>query len=174
MGKRIDTSTASTFFDLLNLVEGRLKELLPQFKTALDLIKEDLGHGDSITYNRMHVSLGDLDDLIGHLEYLRTTRNSADDVTISLPKDLADRVEVAASDAQYALGNAADVFEGLEYVINNDSANGNGRFVTAVMRLAGRALNDISEKEAADIECVASLIRQEQGARIKSTMAKAA
>jgi hypothetical protein len=171
MGKRIDTST---FFDLLNLVEGRLKELLPQFRGALDQIKSDFKVDESDTYIRMYRSLGDLDDLLGHLDCLRSARASADDVTISLPKDLADRVEVAACDAQYALGNAADVFEGLEYVINNDSANGNGRFVTAVMRLASRALNDIAEKEAADIERVASLIRQEQGARIKSTMAKAA
>lgn len=167
MGKRIDTSTASTFFDLLNLVEGRRTDLLPQFRGALDQIKSDFKVDESDTYIRMYRGLG-------HLDYLRSARASADDVTISLPKDLADRVEVAASDAQYALGNAADVFEGLEYVINSDSANGNGRFVTAVMRLASRALNDIADKEAADIERVASLIRQEQGARIKSTMAKAA
>lgn len=42
MGKRIGVNTANTFFDLLNLVEGRLKALLPLFRGALDLIKTDL------------------------------------------------------------------------------------------------------------------------------------
>ncbi len=115
-----------------------------------------------------------MNDLVGHLDYLRDARASADDVTISLPKDLADRVEVVAGDMQCALANAADVFEGLEYVMNNDSASGNGRFVTAVMRLTNRALNDIAEKEGGEIERVASLIRHAQDARIKSTLAKAA
>ncbi len=174
MQHQVHTGTASTFFDLLNLVEGRLKELLPQFQGALDQIKADFKVDHSDTYVRMHNSLGDLDDLMGHLEYLRSARNSANDVTISLPADLADRAETHAEDVQEALDNAASVFAGLEQAITGGYVNSGDYFVASVLRLSHRALIDISEKEAATMRHVSNHIRQVQGERIRSTNAEAA
>lgn len=175
MATHINTKTASTFFDLLNLVEGRLKELLPQLKGALDQIKEDFKVAESDSYIRMYRSFEDLDDLIGHLEYLRDARNSADDVTISLPNDLASKAEVAAGDVQYALQSAASVLNGLEVSIGSGYVNGDDQFVLSVMRLTSRALTDIAEKEGETIAHIGGLILQGQGEkRVSAKMAKAA
>lgn len=165
-----------TFFDLLNLVEGDLKKLLPNIKSALDQIKQDFKVAESDSYIRMNHCINDLDDLIGHLDYLRTERNSADDVTISIPNELAAQAEVAAGDVQYALQNAASVLQGLEYAITDGSVNSRDAFVTAVMCLSSRALIDIAEKDGETIARVGRLILQEQGERQRANkaMAKAA
>jgi hypothetical protein len=174
MNTKINTKTASTFFDLLNLVEGRLKELQQNFQTAYDIIKEDFGQTNNITYTRMHVTLGDLDDFIGHLEYLRDARNSADDVTISVPADLASRAGDTAELVQSALEDTASILDGLENMIVGGHVNGDDHFVLSALRLTSRALKDFSEQEAATTCHVASLIRQENGARAMAKMAKAA
>lgn len=163
-----------TFLDLLDLVEARLNDLLPSIKGALDQIKEDFKVTESDTYIRMNNCINDLDDFIGHLDCLRTDRNSADDITISIPSELAKYAETAADDVQYTLENAADIFSGLEQSINNEWVNKEDSFVTAVLRLSGRALIDIAEKEAATMVRVACLIRQERGEKSKATINKAA
>lgn len=93
---------------------------------------------------------------------------------ISLPADLADRAESDAGDVQYALDNAASVFEGLEHAITGGYVSGGDMFVASVLRLTSRALIDVSEKEAATMTRVASFIREELGARANAKMTKAA
>lgn len=164
----------NTFLDLLDLVEARLNDLLPSIKGALDQIKKDFKVDQSDTYIRMNNCINDLDDFIGHLDCLRSDRNAAADITISIPNELASQAEVAAEDAQYALENAASVLNGLEYGIVDGHMKGDDRFVLAVMRLTSRALMEVAEKEGATMARVASLIRQEQGARASANLAKAA
>jgi hypothetical protein len=170
----VKTKHTRTFLDLLNLVEGRLKELLPQIKGAVEIIKEDFKSADPLTFHRIHGCINDLDDFIGHLDYLRNARNSADDVTISIPLDLANRAETAAEDVQTALDDAACVLKGLENSITSGYVNGDDHFILATMQLTSRALLDMSEREAATTRHVASLIRQELGARASANLAKAA
>jgi hypothetical protein len=165
-----------TFLDLLNLVESDLKKLLPNIKGALHQIKADFKVAESDSYILMNQCINDLDDFIGHLECLRTDRNSADDITISIPNELAAQAEVAAGDVQYALQNAASVLQGLEYAITDGSANSRDAFITAVMCLSSRALVDIARKEGETLSRVGSLILQEQGERQRAnkSMEKAA
>lgn len=174
MATHTNTKTASTFLDLLNLVECRLKELLPQIKGALDQIKEDFKVAESDSYIRMYRSFEDLDDLIGHLEYLRNARNAEDEIIISIPSELAGQAEAAADDVQYALNSAASVLQGLHSSIVSGFMKGDDEFALALMHLSSRALVDIAEKEGVAIARVGSLIYQEESARANVKMAKAA
>jgi hypothetical protein len=165
----VEIKHTRTFLDLLDLVEGDLKKLLPQIKGALDQIKLDFKVAESDTYIRMYNCINDLDDVIGYLDCLRTDRNAASDITISIPNELAGQAEVAAGDMQYALENAASVLNGLEVCIGSGYVNGDDQFVMSVMRLSSRALVDIAEKEGATLARVGRLILQEQGERQQAT-----
>lgn len=152
MLQQFSTGTASTFYDLLNLVEGRLNEFLPQLLGALDQIKSDFKVNDSLTYYRMERTIGDMEHFMGTLNSIRKARNSQSDVTISLPSDFASKAEIVAGDMAYVLNQASSVFTHIHDNITSGFVNGNDQGVAAIMALAGRALRDVAESEGVILE----------------------
>ena len=122
----------------------------------------------------MYNCINDLDDVIGHLDCLRTDRNAAADITISVPLDLAIPAYTAAWDVQTALENTASVLQGLETSIVSGHISGDDQFVLAAMQITKRSLIDMSDREAATTRRVASLIQQELEARGAAHIQKAA
>lgn len=148
-----------TFNELLNLFEGYVNSVYEPTIKGHDMLREEIGAGEHVALGHIFGVVCDSVDMSKRLAHIRAARNSGADVTITLSRSDAHRLDYTIREIDAVFGAAGAVFELLHDRAGADVEN-EDTGAKAVIALAQRALMDADERDVAELRRFAARLRE--------------
>jgi hypothetical protein len=148
-----------TFNELLDLFEGYIASVYEPIIKGHDMLREEIGAGEHVALGHIFGVACNSEDMFERLDEIRAARNAGTDVTITLTRIGALRLEHTIREIDRMFGAAGAVFELLHDRAGADVENEDSG-AKAVIALAQRALMDGEEREMADLRRFAARLRE--------------
>lgn len=146
--------------ELLDLFESYVSTIGTPLTKATNLIHDELDYREGDIFSHIIGVADDADQMAKRLKQIRAACNTGTDVTITLAREAAVRVENAAEEVQTVLLQAGAVFGLLHGVIVSGGLSSDDFGVTAVMSLAERALMNVADDEGFYLSHLACKLRE--------------
>lgn len=148
-----------TFNELLDLFKAYVATIGGPIYKSHDMLREEIDLGKNVALGHILGVADDAEAMAKRLCHIRAARNSGSDVTITLTRNDADRLEDALGEIDRMFSHAATVFDLLHDRASSNKGNEDVESM-AIMSLAHRALSGADEREAAKLRLFTRKLRE--------------
>lgn len=149
-----------TFNELLNLFEACVSTIGEPIRKGYDMLREEVGWGEHAALGHVFGVACDAEDMAKRIGQIRAARNAGTDVTITMTRGDAFRLEHAIREIGCMLSAAGSTFELLHDRAAPDTDNEDAG-ARVVMALAQRALMDTDKRDVAGLRRFAARLLKE-------------